>query len=408
MDNGLIEYVFLIKLPTDNLPFILSSFPADSTLPPEEVPYLIAGVNLSQSRRRSHIFYAFNTLNLFCYAIYFQSSDISYSLVISSVHRFAAFFQRFCSSLISEFTADLDCVSDPHNRFAFLCSIIAPWPRDSVPKTIDVTFPSHEFHWRFCAGDSTFAAFDPGLYFNLPDCRLLWNSLFTKAPVLVLCSDSELATNVMFSILALMSPLVYRDGLCLWLTVRDPRFVSIVDSQSNLALVATDAAILADATDHFAVVFRVKGRIEPETDAIAVTYQMKLKRTLSIVEFVLDNSLMYDSYSDFLEIPIEKTSLAAELEELKRFDLPTVEEIEEWENSETCKYWRKTRVSKKQLRDAILSNDPIDVLENKSFEQLLMVQQRLKHLRREFARDAHVMAVLKRHRRIVERKLLEL
>jgi hypothetical protein len=118
----------------------------------------------------------------------------------------------------------------------------------------------------------------------------------------------------MFSILALMLPLRYRDGFCLWLTVRDPWFVSIVDSQSNLALVATDAAILADATDHFSVVFRVKGWIEPEADAIAVTYQMNLKRTLSIVEFVLDISLMYDSYSDSLEIPIEKTSLAAELD----------------------------------------------------------------------------------------------
>jgi hypothetical protein len=48
------------------------------------------------------------------------------------------------------------------------------------------------------------------------------------------------------------------------------------------------------------------------------------------------------------------------------------------------------------------------MLENKSFAQLLMVQQRLKHIRREFASDMHVMALLKRHRKIVERKLLEL
>jgi hypothetical protein len=303
--------------------------------------------------------------------------------------------------------SNFDCTADPYNRFAYLCSIVSSWPRDRVPDNLDVTFPSQEFHWRFSSGDSTFATFDPGRYFTPPDCKLIWKSLFTKTPVLIVCPDSEVATNVMFSILGLMSPMEYRDGFCLWLTVQDPRFVSIVSEQSNLSLVATDAAVLVEASDYFRVVFRVTNRIQPMVENIASSFHLKMKRTLSIAEFVLDNSLMCDSYFDFLEIPILKPSLASELVEFKKFDLPTLEEFEAWEKTETFRYWRKKRESLERLRDAILSRDPREVLRDKGFDQLLMIQQRIRQLKKDFARDVHVMAVLKRHTRIVERKLRE-
>jgi hypothetical protein len=273
-----------------------------------------------------------------------------------------------------------------------------------VPEQLLVSLPSAEYNWSFSSDDYTLTKFNPAHYFSPSDVGSLWTCLFTGHPVLLLCHDSELASKAVFSALSLISPLEYSEPLCIWLTVTDPRFVSLVTDQSNLAIVATPSVDLAESCDRAKrKVFRVRDLGSSDDTGIASQYRLRVRRAVSIARYLLDNFLIYDMYYDVLERPMCSPSLDEELKEYRKYDLPTAEQFARWEQTETFKKWRRERDNKGAFRDAVLNTDPDVLFREKTREQLLLIKARIGQIRKEFRTDAHVIAVLKRHRAIISR-----
>jgi hypothetical protein len=408
MSAGVYDCIFLVTLPDDHFPAILTGFPSSASLPANEIPYFEAAVRPSLHPLRSDVIYAFNTPMYICYSLFFQAALASYSIVIVSRRPFAAFFYRLFQSVISEFSQNPDCSSDPYNRFAFLCSIVTYWPMGSVPEELLVSLPSVEYNWSFSGEDYTFTKFDPACYFSAGDVKALWNCMFTGQPVLLLCDDSELASKAVFSVLSLMSPMQYAEPICIWLNVTDPRFVSLVTEQSDLGIVATDSVDLAESCDpETRRIFRPKELGPPETDGVASQCRLRVRRAVSIAKYLLENFMIYDMYYDVLERPMCSPSLENELNQYKKYDLPSAAQFALWEKTETFKRWRRERDNSGAFRDAVLNTDPETIFRDKTKDQLLLIKKRIGQIRKDYARDAHVLAVLKRHRAILSRMIAE-
>jgi hypothetical protein len=188
------------------------------------------------------------------------------------------------------------------------------------------------------------------------------------------------------------------------MTVTDPRIVSLVTEQSEFGLVATDSVSLAESCDwNKRRVFRPRDLGPPETDDLASRYRLRVRRAVSIAKYLLDNFLIYDMYYDVLERPMCSPSLDEELKTYRKYDLPTAAQFALWEKTETFKKWRRLRDNRGAFRDAVLNTDPEVIFRDKTKEQLLLIKKRIGQIRKEYATDAHVVAVLKRHRALISR-----
>jgi hypothetical protein len=350
--------------------------------------------------------YTFNTSTHFFYSLYFNAGLAFYTISIASRHPFAAFFQDFITKVVREFASNPDCASDPYNRFCFVCSIVGPWTGRPCPDRVEISLPTIEYEWTFQSEDATFDAFDPLRFFLKSDLDDLWDCLFTGKPILVLCGDTRRTADAIFAAMSLMSPLVFAQPICLWLTVTDPRFVDIVIDESELAIAGSNDAGLEQNVDYFRRVFHVREFVGQEGDVVSRLH-MRMRRSLGVAKYWLDNSLVYDMYFDVLERSMCPPNLEDELRQYKKYDLPASEQFRMWETTLSFRKWRRERDCGAQFRDALLSNSPDELFRGRTKEQLIVIRKKITNLRTQFARDQHVLCVLKRHSAILGRILAQ-
>jgi hypothetical protein len=84
---------------------------------------------------------------------------------------------------------------------------------------------------------------------------------------------------------------------------------------------------------------------------------------------------------------------------------PTSAQFALWEKTRTFRRWRRSRDSRGRFGDAILNTDPDLIFRDKTKDQLLLIRKRIGQIRKECATDAHVVAVLKRHRAVISRMI---
>jgi hypothetical protein len=404
MEPPLVDGVFLVTLPPDDFPIVLSSFPPSCPLHLDSDAQFLASVR--PSLPSSDSIYTFNTSTHFFYSLYFHAGLASYTIAVASRHPFAAFFHDFIAKVLHEFASNPDCASDPYNRFSFMCSIVGPWIGRPCPERLLVSLPTIEYDWLFQTEDTTFDSFDPLRFFLKSDLADLWDCLFTGKPILVLCADTKRTAEAIFAAMSLLSPLAFVQPICLWLTVTDPRFVDIVVGESELAIAGSDCGNLEKNVDYFRRVFRVRDIVGQDGEVVG-KLRMRMRRSLGVAKYWLDNSLVYDMYYDVLERSLCPPDLEEELRQYRKYDLPNSDQFRMWETTLSFRKWRKERDCGPQFRDALLSSSPDELFRGKTNEQLLVIRNKIKELRRQFARDQHVLCVLKRHSAILHRMLAQ-
>jgi hypothetical protein len=401
MTSALVDGVFLVTLPPEHFPIVLSSFPPSCPLRLDSDAQFLASVR--PSHLSSDSIYTFNTSTHFFYSLYFRSGLAFCTISVASRYPFAAFFQDFITKVLREFASNPDCASDPYNRFCFMCSIVAQWVGRPVPDRLQISLPTTEYEWPFDGEDD---AFDPLRFFLKSDLDDLWDCLFTGKPALVVCGDTRRAADAIFAAMSLMAPLAFVQPICLWLTVTDPRFVGVVVGDSQLAIAGSDCTELEHSVDYFRRAFHVRDVAGQDGDAVA-KIRLRMRRSLGVAKYWLDNSLVYDMYYDVLERSMCPPNLDEELRQYKKYDLPGSEQFRMWERTLSFRKWRRERDCGAQFRDALLSNSPDELFRERTTEQLIVMRKKIRKLRRQFARDQHVLCVLKRHSAILGRMLAE-
>ena len=406
-EGPLVDLVVLVALPSDNLPNIVSVWPKSTEVNDAELPFFTAAVTPSLKTERT-VHYCFNTPFHYCFAMYFTTDSGAFSLVFVSSYAVAAFFSGLFGCLSRYFSRVEKYTGSASSKFDFAVSVVENWSRDHLETEIIVEVPGDEFRWNFSGDDFTFADYDASKYFDRTECDLMWKALFRGEPVLIVGDDSEMTTKAIFAAMSLMNPLHYCDPVCMWLTVTDPRFVDVVNEESDLKIVGTNCAVLCDGCQFFKYVFYLNDTARAGNDQITHKIALRMKRAVNIAEFMLDNQMLYDAACDIIESPMYTDEFGEELKGYRKYDLPTGNDFMMWEHTHTFRVWRRSRNTHQSFRDALLSNDPERIVQKKTKRQLLIILRRLQDRQAEFKDDEHASAVLKRYIRYVQSYLEKL
>ena len=390
--------LILLKTPLDEIPTIIEKWPGDFSLGKEEQEFK-ASVNIHHNTTPTFIF-MFNTSSYACVSLHFQFNTLSYVLVILSKHPFYFFYKNMLRVATQTFLVD-DIDSTPINRFYFLCTAIASFP-EKVPKSITVSFPSTEYDYAFSDDSYTYSNFDPSVYFTVNEIHEIWHHLFMGDPILILTQDPFAGSTSVLSCLRLLMPLRYLDNKCLWLTETDPRFVDVINGESDIKIAATNCTFLPEATDHFKYVINLNNkRYESRFEAVFTLYK-KMKRILLFTNYEIDCIITEeDPYCDIIQGEILTRHFIAELNYHAKYDLSTAEEIRGWEQTISFKKWRGERNSFDKFREGILNVDPEPFFQKKSKEELEKIYKVLGDLIKSFSTDLHAKVVLQRHKKIL-------
>ena len=107
-----------------------------------------------------------------------------------------------------------------------------------------------------------------------------------------------------------------------------------------------------------------------------------------------------DPYYDLIGGALCTEQFAQALKSYTKYDIPTIEEFKEWEHSLSFKNWRKKRTIENCFRDGVLNTDPQAVFANKTKDQVEKIFSKMGELMEKYSHDTHVVAVLKKHKRI--------
>ena len=191
--------------------------------------------------------------------------------------------------------------------------------------------------------------------------------------------------------------------MCLWLTETDPRFISIINEESKLMIAATNSTSLIDAQTHFKHVIYLDAnlkKVSPNKNILKDLF-IKMRRALILANAEFDRVVTEsDPYYDLIGGALCTDQFAQALKSYSKYDIPTIEEFKEWEHSISFKNWRKKRTIENCFRDGVLNTDPQAVFANKTKDQVEKIFAQLGELMEKYSGDTHVVAVLKKHKRI--------
>jgi hypothetical protein len=123
------------------------------------------------------------------------------------------------------------------------------------------------------------------------------------------------------------------------------------------------------------------------------------------MELILGSQLAHDPYSAFLELPFTDPAVMRQIPEREMRGLISLQQLQRFEATETAKRWRRRRKLTEHLRDFFLSVDGRAVIDRKTPEQLPLCERLVATLLETYALDEHFVAVLKRHRRLIRRRI---
>ncbi|KAH0791727.1 hypothetical protein GPJ56_004413 [Histomonas meleagridis] len=399
-----VDSLLLVKFTVGDLPIILSSWPRPFNFVEEEEQMFVSSANPLTELKDGQV-YSFNIPSMYCYSLFFTHDGTGYSLVLLSPYPFAFFFTTILNYVYNEFQKD-DTPLEPLSRLSYLATIIKSIP-DNINSSITVHFPFWDYETNITPDSFTYKDYDPTDYFTDEQCNEIWLSLFTNTPILFIAEDITSANDAVFSALSLLSPLQFCDEVCVWLTETDPRFVSIINGDSNIKIAATSCVYLGEATSFFKNVIQVPKR-HPRSSEIREELQKKTKQIITMTNYELDHMVLAkDPYFEDTKQELDKQKLQKSLDYYKKFNLPCADDFVKWENSNTFKKWREIRPSKDPFREGLLNCDRKLLLQKKSKEELEVISKVIDEYRKKYKKDEHVMAVLRMHKREVKKLLNE-
>lgn len=361
-------------------------------------PFPEEKINLS----KLPLVYSFNINQVFYHGLLFMYDEEPYSILITTRRPYASLLGTFLKDVKKQFI--ITEIPEPSFAFTYVTSMLTTWPRGAVESAV-LTFPTKSLAISFDITHFSYMQYNPLKFFDKDEIPKLWKALFTGSPVLIIYPSADICCKACFAAFSLMTPLLYDDHCVIWLQKSDPRYKTVMEGDTTYKLVGSSYNEL-EKCKQFSLILHVKSaKKSSATDETNIHDQMS-KHTSKILKIILaelDMILSIDAYSDFVDKPFATEHFREILKEFGTPDMPTFEDFQLFEKTDTFKRWRKAQAMRDILRHSLLSYSPPDNFRDRSPEDLMKIIEGIESMKVKFWNDAHVIAVLKSHESRVEK-----
>ena len=320
-----------------------------------------------------------------------------FALVLVSKYFYPSIYFEFLKeavTYISDKSSLEKCIDE-------LWRMLEDWKLTACEKSV-LKFPFEEKIKKLNDDSHVFDDYDPYTTFpNHQKFNALWKSLFLCAPIKVVADDEEELTKAVFSLLSLISPYKYAGQVLFLLNSHDPRLAKA----SQYPVVGVLKSISNYATGSFSSIIAQAPVIEGEYEGQREEQRSKMRRLQTVHLYLMDRILLINPYNDLLNGPYINDSLENEMRSKDNNGLFTAQELRVFERSPTAVEYRKKNIYRDAFRNAFLSVPAEDVLSGKSVSHLQTLITILDTLKKDFKGDAHMISVIKAHRRVIHQLL---
>jgi hypothetical protein len=227
--------------------------------------------------------------------------------------------------------------------------------------------------------------------------------ILTGQPIRVIGSSPEVVAYAVFGLASLTFPFPYRNRIILAASESDPRILK--ERFENAAIVGytTNGKVTADPRFTETITVSRAGGGNPSVLEQELT--PRFTRFARLMETILEAQLAHDPYSDYLQLPFADPAVIRQVPEREMRGLISLQQLQKFEATETAKRWRARRRITSHLRNFFLSVDGREVIDTKTPDQLRECEGLVATLLETYALDEHFVAVLKRHRHLIRRRL---
>lgn len=393
----LFESALLISLQNVDVVNIELVYPQDFQYT-EELKSISSAVAPSLDLPNSPTIFTFNIGITLCHVLYFVQDSQPYEIIILSKTPFAYFFHSFLAEVYREFNI---CKTSARMRFQYVISYISSWENEVKTKMI-LSFPSGNKEWTFDEDLYTYKNFNPCAYLTYSQCTRIWRSIMNNEPILIIGPNARITSLACLAAMSLVTPLQYAEPFALWLRETDPRFVDIVNGNSQLMLVGSTCETL-ESTNYFRTIIKLN-KIDELSQEVRSMFEEKTKGIMEVALTEMDSQIIIDAYSDCInqEFLPKRIATFIEISSDKTIEVQTVINFS---NTKTFWLWRKRNMNRTKWREAFLSADANAIIKNKTVEQCKTVLTFIEAQMKRYEKDKHVMSALKYHHKLLRQKI---
>ena len=369
-----------------------STFPLN-----EEIQYLVLNC-VPPSPISKPSLYCFSMLKYTGYAMFFEFSNNFYSVVILSNFLYPTLFFEFLTESYKLLTAK-DNLEEYINE---LWKILQNWIL-TEDERISLQFPFDVRQKMLNNDKHFFEEFNPYLIFpDFDQFQSIWKALLIGAPVLVVCNDEQKLTDGVFAILSLIMPYKYEGSILIAFDEHDPR----LKHASDYPVVGVLKSQKQFAQGKFAVIIE-EGTVDKtqilDYNAMREDLFNQTRNQRIVHLYLMDRVLLVNPYNDVLEGPFVNDKLDEEMR--PKTNCLSATELRQFERTETAIRWREKILFRDAFRNAFLSVPAEDALNGLSQSHLKHVKQFLEKQIIERKGDTHIVSIMKKHLKIINKKL---
>jgi hypothetical protein len=251
---------------------------------------------------------------------------------------------------------------------------------------------------------SCFGYFNP---FAVIDCLCdpleLWRNVIRGHIIRVVGKSPKVVGYAAFGLASLTCPFPYRNGIVLATSDSDPRVAR--GDFGDCRIVGYVVEKRPPSDNRFVDTLWVSSSPRFDPAVLGERLATRAMKFAKFMDSLIGASLLRDPYSDALLLPFSADETLRQIPKQEMDGWLTVTDLRMFEQTVTVTDWRtKTRV-RRSLRGFFLSILPQRLLETKSEQQLVMCADFVKEIMENSPGDRHFLAVLARHRQIIQRRL---
>jgi hypothetical protein len=334
--------------------------------------------------------FCFNVATSYEFTWAFRYGYKSAALVAVSSRFWPSLFFDFWRAVADCFPPERSEDSDPMCRFGFVKSLLATWAmRNDV---VHVTYPLESFSMKAQDCANWMANFSIGPLY--PHGARIWRELLANQSILIIATTPEIACAAVIAALSLLKPYRYSDPFLLHTTRKDIRSPRI--SEGYYKLVGTTDQDFDPAP--FDMVIAIRGNKFEDDPELKYQCQRKTERYFAILMSLMNYELLKNPYFDILEYPID-------IEKVQNTKDADRDLLVKMQRGAIFRDWRKLVIVRDQVRTAFVSTPPEQAMEYVTPENCQKALDCLTKIEEAFPGDFHLMAVLKKHRTMLKKKM---
>jgi len=408
--SSIYDSIFLVRIDNPDAPGLMKTHPNGVDLGKDAFEFCSSCWPFSDDvipSNKASLIFSFSVGSSYYHVYLFIFAGVPYEIIIGTRRPFSYLLTSFLKDVKKQFSSSGE-FQDPTCRFTYVFSLMSSWPRGAVENAI-LTFPESSLAITFDYTHFSYAQYDPLRYFSPDQCFAIWHSIFTGHPLLIISNSADVGSKSCFAAYSLISPLLFADDDVIWLRKSDPRYQKILAGSTEYKVVCASYENIAENCSQFKVIRASDGRksnVNSES-SIREVFSKLTTRILRIIISELDNLLTIDAYSDFLGINFSHEGFKEILRTINSPELPSFEDFQMFEKTNTFKKWRHAQALRESLRNAILSYIPHNSFKDKSVHELSLIIEGIEAMKVKHWNDAHMLAVLQKHEKHVVRQIVK-